>query len=505
MSIARKALIGAIWASGANYISQGIGFISLTVLGRLLLEQDFGLVATANSMIQFIFILSAFSFNLSIIQCQDDHDALYSTAFVLNIALSAVSLLLTVGSVVTYSFFRELSAVEIAVIFSLAIANIFNLFGQLFDAILQRNLEFKKTSAIAFFMNLINPLVAVVMAFYGAGVWSIVCGQIAAGLVFMLGGYYFAGWPISLRYNKETAQWFFKLGWRFLGSRALEVVYSELDRLVIKSRNSYVQVGIYDRAAMAARYPARVVTPAIINVALPVYSRLKADVRQLSDAYTLVNYFLIRTLLPFGLIFLLIPDYFMAGVLGEKWISAAPVLKVLAAYAVIHPMVENFRVLFYSLGRPEEVAKVRVIQIIVFIPVLFGLVAWMGITGAAWALLLSIVVTYVVFAWRAQNTITYPLLRTITIPIVISVLTAAIFFVLPVPAVDSHIVGLGLYSVLILAIFLSLEMVFEGKALLKHFAYFKGLLKNPSTNSEYHAGPDEDKRQDHHSETDNDR
>ncbi len=498
MSIARKALIGAIWASGANYISQGIGFISIGILGRLLLEQDFGLVATANSLIQFIFILSAFSFNLSIIQSQEEHEALYSTAFVLNLGLSLISLLLTAGIVAVYSLFRPLSAVEIAVIFSLAIANIFNLFGQLFDAILQRNLEFKKTSAIAFFMNLINPTVAVLLAFFGAGVWSIVAGQIAAGVVFLFGSYVFAGWSISLDYSKETARWFFHLGWRFLGSRGLEVVYTELDRLVIKSMNSYVQVGIYDRAAMAARYPARVVTPAIINVALPVYSRMKTEVQQLSEAYTLVNYFLIRTLLPFGLIFLLIPDYFMAGVLGAKWIHAAPVLRILAAYAVLHPMVENFRVLFYSLGKPEEVAKVRVIQIVVLIPVLLGLVAWMGITGAAWALLLSILVTYVVFAWRAKGSITYPVLRTITMPVIVSILSAGVFLVLPVPVFDSYLVGLAVNSVLIAAIFLSFEILFEGKILLRHFSYFKGLLRNPTIE------PDADAATVHHADTNTD-
>ncbi|MBR9976131.1 MAG: oligosaccharide flippase family protein, partial [Bacteroidetes bacterium] len=72
MSIARKALIGALWASGANYLSQGVGFISIAVLGRLLLEEDFGLAATANSIIQFVFILSALSLNLSIIQSQEE-------------------------------------------------------------------------------------------------------------------------------------------------------------------------------------------------------------------------------------------------------------------------------------------------------------------------------------------------------------------------------------------------------------------------------------------------
>jgi O-antigen/teichoic acid export membrane protein len=497
VSIARKALIGAIWASGANYISQGIGFIALAVLGRLLLEEEFGLAATANAIIQFVFILSALSFNLTIIQSQEEREDLYSTAFVLNLGLSGLSLLLTGMTILGYMAFRTLSIEEIAVLFSLALANVFNLFGQLFDAILQRNLEFKKTSGIAFFMNLANPLVAVGLALLGAGVWSIVGGQIFASMLFLLGSYAFSGWQLNLRYNRETARWFINLGWRFLGSRALEVVYTELDRLVIKSMNSYEQVGIYDRAVQAARYPARVATPAIINVALPVYSRLKSDMQQLSEAYTLVNFFLIRTLLPFGLIFILIPDYFMAGVLGEKWIAAAPVLRVLAAYAVLHPMVENFRVLFYSLGKPEEVAKVRVIQIVVFIPVLLGLVIWMGIVGAAWALLSSILVTYVLFAVRAQRHITYPVLRTITTPVIVSVLSAAVFLLIPLPEFAGRITGLLVYSVVIGGIFLSLEMLFEGRTLLRHLSYFRGLIKNPTSEEMRDAAADKDSNTEH--------
>lgn len=481
MSIARKALIGAMWASGANYLSQGVGFISLAILGRLLLEEEFGYAATANALIQFVFILSALSFNLSIIQSQEEKEDLYSTAFVLNVGLSLLSLLLTVGAIFGYTFFRPLDIMQIAVILSFALANVFNLFGQLFDAILQRNMEFKKTSGIAFAMNLANPIVAVGLALLGAGVWSIVAGQLAASLLFLLGSYVFSGWKLNLRYNRETARWFIQLGWRFLGSRALEVVYTYLDRLVIKSMNSDAQVGIYDRAVQAGGYPARVVTPAIINIALPVYARLKADVRQLSEAYTLVNFFLVRTLLPFGLIFILLPDYFMTGVLGAKWISAAPVLRVLAAYAVLHPMVENFRVLFYSLGLPEEVAKVRVLQIVVFIPVLVGLVVWMGITGAAWALVISIVVTYVYFAVKARKHITYPVLKTITLPVIISVLSGSVYLLLPLPEIASRIWGLLLYSVLIGGIFLSFEMLFEGKDILRHLRYFRGLIKNPTS------------------------
>jgi O-antigen/teichoic acid export membrane protein len=462
MSIARRALVGALWASGANYLSQGVGFISVAILGRLLLEEDFGLLGTANA----------------IIQSQEEHEHLFGTAFVLNIGLSVVSLILTGISVLVYQLFRDLSQLEVAVVFSLAIANVFNLFGQLFDAILQRKLEFKKTSSIAFLMNLGNPLVAVTLAFLGAGVWSLVAGQLAAGLIFVTGGYLLAGWRVNLAYSKETAKWFLQLGKSFLSSRSLEVVYTELDRLVIKSMNSFGQVGLYDRAVMASRYPARVVTPAIINVAFPVYSRLKQDPAQLTEANTLMNYFLVRVLLPFGLIFLLVPDYFMAGLLGEKWISAAGVLRILACYAVLHPMVENYRVLLYALGRPEEVAKVRLIQVVLFIPALVALVYFHGITGAAVALLLSIVVAYVIFAVRTAKEIDTAVARTLLIPAVIAVLTAGAFLLLPLPVFQSWILGVIVYSVIIIAIFLSLDVIIEGKTLLRHFRYFRGLLQS---------------------------
>jgi O-antigen/teichoic acid export membrane protein len=495
VSIARKALVGAIWASGANYLSQGVGFIALAILGRLLLEADFGLFATANSIVQFIFILSAFSFNLSIIQCNEQRNALYSTALIMITGLSLASLFLTAASVFVYSQFRVLTEIEIAVILSLACANILNLFGQLFDAILQRNLEFKKTSAISFVMNLTNPAVAITLAFLGAGIWSMVAGQVAASVIFILGGYLYAGWRPTVDFDKTTARWFLVMGWKFMGSRALEVVYTELDRLVVKSMNSYAQVGLYDRAAMAARYPARVVTPAIINVALPVYSRLKGDAQQLSDAYTLVNYFLVRTLLPFGLIFLLIPDAFMVAVLGGKWIHAAPVLKILAVYAVLHPMVENFRVLFYSLGRPEVVAKVRVLQIIVYIPTLIGFVAWIGIEGAAWSLLVSIIATYIAFGVVARNSVRYPLVKTITVPAIVAVLTVAVFFLIPLPEFQSPIVALLIKSVIITAIFVFFEILFEGRTLLRHLSYFRGLLGKKRADGETEQDIDNKKKQ----------
>ena len=180
MSLARKALVGSIWSSGVNYISQGIGFISQAILGRLLFEADFGLFATINSIIQFIFILSSFSFNISIIQTQENKEHLISTAFILTSALSVISFIFAGFAIFIFSFYRHLSQTEFLLFIILLSINIANMYGQFFDAILQRQLEFKKISLVSVTTNLLNPIVAVSCAFAGLGVWSLIYGQITA-------------------------------------------------------------------------------------------------------------------------------------------------------------------------------------------------------------------------------------------------------------------------------------------------------------------------------------
>ncbi|MDH7515933.1 MAG: oligosaccharide flippase family protein [Bacteroidota bacterium] len=477
MSIARKALVGVLWSSGSNYISQAIGVLAQAVLGRLILAQEYGLFATANSIIQFVFILSAFSFNISVIQSVEERDRLYSTAFVLNIALCVVSLVMTGVAVIGYSLFRALTATEVTVIFALAVANILNLLGQHFDAILQRNLEFRKISVIALLMNTVNPLLAVALAFSGAGVWSMVAGQIAAGVVFLGGSSIMAGWKVSVSFSRETAAWFLRLGWRYLGSRSLEVVYTELDRIVIKRMNSYEQVGIYDRANLAARYPSRVVNPAINSVALPLYAKVKTESRMLSEAYALVNFFLLRILLPLALVFLLVPDLFMQAVFGGRWLPAGPVLRVLALYAVLYPVSENLKVLFYALGEPGVVAKIRFIQIVVYVPCLVALVSLHGIVGAAWALVVGITAMTVAFLLRTRRTVSFQPMKTVGVPLLFAALTAVVFLLVPRPHIGHPIPALLFAAMEIFLIFCIWEMIFERKIVREKFRFVRDTLK----------------------------
>ncbi len=495
MNIARRAFLGALWTGGANYLSQAVGMLSVAVLGRLLVEGHFGYVATANSIVQFIFILSAFSFNISVIQAVEEKPRFYSTAFVLTLALGVASLLLTVLLGVGTSLlagvslfgmapFRPLSGLEMSIIAALAVVNALNLAGQHFDAILQRNLEFKKISIIAFSMNIANPVVAVGSALLGAGLWSLVLGQLAASILFLAGSWKSSGWRVSMAFSGDTARWFMKMGGRYLGSRALEVVYTELDRIVIKRVTGvYDQVGLYERANLASKYPMKIVSPVISNVALPVYAKLKTNTEQLSDAYTMLTFFLIRIMTVAGLVFLLVPEAFITALLGARWISAAEVLRALAIFAVLYPVVENLKVLFYALGRPETVSVMRIAQIIVYVPLLLVLVTAYGIIGAAYALLESLIVAYAVLLLRLRGVVAFSLFRTAVLPVVFAVATYAAFSLLPVPRFENPFADLAFSGTVIFILYAGCEYLFERKSIVQHIRFIRHAVRGDTHNA----------------------
>jgi len=181
------------------------------------------------------------------------------------------------------------------------------------------------------------------------------------------------------------------MGWKLLFSRGLEVLFVRYGNLVTEAMLGTAQQGIYARSLKYWELAPQTVAPAVVTVALPTYSKLQEDNDKLAEAYSLVLFFLTRALMPFVLVFALIPHLFVR-IIGEQWMGAAPVLRILAIGALLSPMFENMKVLLYSRGRPGDVLKIRVYQLAVFIPAMYFLVKYFGVSGAALAVVIALAI-----------------------------------------------------------------------------------------------------------------
>ena len=82
-----KMAKGAIWMVLFKLVERSLGLVSTLILARLLSPADFGVVAMAMSFIIMAELLSAFGFDIAIIQNQSATEEHYSTAWTCNFLL----------------------------------------------------------------------------------------------------------------------------------------------------------------------------------------------------------------------------------------------------------------------------------------------------------------------------------------------------------------------------------------------------------------------------------
>ncbi|MDQ2695408.1 MAG: oligosaccharide flippase family protein, partial [Pseudomonadota bacterium] len=95
--LGRRMASGALWMVLLKLAMRGIGLISTIVLARLLVPQDFGLVAMATSLVVMLEMMSEFQFDMALIKDQQAADYHYNTAWTLNIIKGLVTGLLIVA------------------------------------------------------------------------------------------------------------------------------------------------------------------------------------------------------------------------------------------------------------------------------------------------------------------------------------------------------------------------------------------------------------------------
>mgnify|MGYP001279911148 CR=1 FL=1 len=362
----RRALLGATWLSVGGYLTYLLNFAANLVLARLLFPRDFGAFALAVSSVELLSILAGFSFSQGIIQMGAEDD-IVDTAFMLTLWTSGA--LFLIGGI-AFLVIRVAYHADFAVLFfSLFVLRIVSLFTYVYSAQLERELHYSALSQIRVVAAVLGAAAALFMAARGAGVWSLFDRELATTIVTFAGLIAATRWVPRFRYNRETARALWIFGYQIFLARTLESVWYRSGSFLLGVFGGVLSLGFYDRARYLAELGQYVVSFGAVQVAFPVYARLQSNVDQLSEAYRLTHYFLIRLMYPMLICVALFPREILSVLYGTRWLEAAPVLRWLAVYAFLFPIIDNIKVLLTGIGRLREAVWVRVWQAAVTIAV----------------------------------------------------------------------------------------------------------------------------------------
>src|SRR4030042_7175492 len=174
----REFLSALFWASSGSFLAKLFDLATLIILARLLEPGTFGLIALALLIINTLGILSDLGLGVALIQKKEITEADNNTIFVaspaVNIFFYVLAYLLAAPA---GNFFANPEVVLIIKVLSLIL--ILDSLGTVPAALLQKTLQYNKLLFVELTASITYFLVAVGLAYSGAGIWSLVYGQLA--------------------------------------------------------------------------------------------------------------------------------------------------------------------------------------------------------------------------------------------------------------------------------------------------------------------------------------
>lgn len=283
-SLKTKTVKGSVWSLLERFSVQGVSFIVMIIMARILTPDDYGLVAMLVIFIAISQSLVDSGFSNALIRKQDRDETDNSTVFYFNIGVGTVLyLILFFCAPLIARFYDEPLLTKITRIISLSI--LINSFVVVQRAILTSDLNFKTQAKASMSAAIISGIVGISMAYTGLGVWSIVWYQLTNLSVNAILLWILSKWRPKFLYSWESFRELFGFGSKLAASGILDTLYNNIYLIVIGKVFNASDLGYYTRASQFAQFPSSNLTGIIQRVTYPVLCSIQNDNQRLRDVY----------------------------------------------------------------------------------------------------------------------------------------------------------------------------------------------------------------------------
>jgi teichuronic acid exporter len=406
-SIKQKTISGIIWSSVDNFTTQGIVFVVGIVLARLLEPKEFGLIGMITI---FIAVSEAFiksGFSEALIRKKDCTQIDYSTVFFFNLTAGIIlfSILFILAPEIS-SFFKE--PLLKSIIRVLAIVLIIDSLTIIQRTTLVKRVDFKLQARISFIASTGSGIIAIILAYKGFGVWSLVALTIARQGLNSLLLWLWNKWRPTLIFSKDSFKELFGFGNKLLLSGLIDTVYNNIYYLVIGKYFSATELGFYTRAHNFSNFPSHNINTIVGRVTYPVLSDMQAYPDLLKSGYRRIikSTMLITFVLMLGLA--AIAEPMIITLIGEKWRPAIPYLQLLCFSGMLYPLHSLNLNMLKVLGRSDLFLKLEIIKKSLAIPVIITGI-FFGIKIMIIGMILNSFIAYYINSYFSGRLINYGL------------------------------------------------------------------------------------------------
>jgi O-antigen/teichoic acid export membrane protein len=386
-SILARTALGAGWVIGWRMATRVLGLLSTLILVRLLLPEDFGVVALGAAFAQAVDAMSVLGTDDALIRECEPTRAMYDTAFTLNATRGVLTGLMVAGG-----------AGPVAEVFGeprlgtllLALAALSVIDGWLNIGVVdfRRDFQFHKE----FLLNILPRVVSVGITIAAAALfrsyWALIAGQAAFRIVRVAASYRMH--PYRPRFS--LAAWrglMLFSAWTWVLA-VTQMMQARVDAFVIGRWLGSGGVGAYALGIEIASLPT---TEIVDPLGRAAYSGFSATRRE-GGTHALFNRLVAHSVLitwPAGLGMSMVADPLVRVALGERWLLVVPIIQVLSLACGFSTFGNLAFMLLRTHGYLATTCAVVLMGLLAKVVLIGALLHFRGLSGAAMGAAIAIV------------------------------------------------------------------------------------------------------------------
>lgn len=408
-NIKKRSLTSFVWRMGEGVIAEGMTFIVGMILARLLMPEDFGLVALAGLVLAIVNVFADCGLGQALIQKKTADELDTNTVFFAGLALS--SLLYVCVFFLSPFFAKIFHQPSISSLIRVSALILFlSSYNSVQTAEISRALDFKKFFYVGIISSFVSGAVGVCMALSGMGVWALIAQRMSYTLTKTITLNRIVKWLPRFQFSIERFRSLFSYGINLMASGVIGMIFNQMKGFLIGIKYEPSDLSYYNRGESLPSILCNNINGTVNQIMLPALSKLQDN----SDAMKagLRRSISLSSFLLFPMMFGLVAtsDNIITILFSEKWLCAVPFLRVISIGYCFQILSSANLMAVNAIGRSDISLKLEFIKKPIFL-VLLLIGMYIGPLAIAFSVAVNSIFAMTINAWPNRKLINYSLLE----------------------------------------------------------------------------------------------
>ena len=316
-----------LWKFAERFSAQIVSFVVSLVLARILLPDDYGVVALVLVFIEIANVFVSAGLGSALVQKKDADDVDFSSVLYFNLSFSVILYIVLFFVAPFIAKFYEIELLTLVIrVFSIRL--IFASVNSVQQAYVAKKMIFKKFFLATLIGTVISGVVGILLAYKGFGVWALVFQYLTNTVIDTIILGISIKWIPKITFSWNRIKHLFKFGWKILFEGLANTISNQIRSLIIGKVYTEADLGYYTKAQQFPQLLMTNINASISAVLFPALSEVQDDDNKLllitRKAIKVSSYLLFP--LMFGLA--AVATNLVTVLLTDKWINCVPFLYI---------------------------------------------------------------------------------------------------------------------------------------------------------------------------------